>query len=119
MGLAVIPGTLEMLALKAISLGPEHGFGVLQRIQACSGDVLQVEQGALYPALHRLEAQGWVEASWGISDNNRRAKYYAITAAGQQRLSSEASQWRGLVEATSRVLDSLAETGSMATGATR
>jgi transcriptional regulator len=81
---------------------------VLQRIQACSGGVLQVEQGALYPALHRLEAQGWVAASWGISDNNRRAKYYAITEAGRQRLANEARQWRGLVDATARVLDSLA-----------
>lgn len=102
----VIPGTLEMLALKAISLGPEHGFGILQRIQACSGDVLQVEQGALYPALHRLQAQGWVSASWGTSENNRRAKYYAITTEGEQRLRRESLQWRDLAAAIERVLAS-------------
>jgi transcriptional regulator len=104
MALAVVPGTLEMLALKAISLGPQHGFGVLERIQASSGGVLQVEQGALYPALHRLESRGWVRASWGTSDNNRRARYYAITAQGRTRLRGEEGNWRALVAAMDRVL---------------
>lgn len=100
----VLPGTLEMLALKAVSLGSEHGLGLLQRIQHSSGDALLVEQGALYPALHRLEAQGLVSTEWGVSDNNRRAKYYAITAAGRRRLSEDTRQWRQLVDAMEAVL---------------
>jgi len=104
MSQTVLPGTLEMLALKAVSLGPEHGLGVLQRIQRSSGDVLLVEQGALYPALHRLEAQGLVRCEWGVSDNNRRAKYYALTAAGRKRLNDDTRQWRQLVEAMDAVL---------------
>jgi transcriptional regulator len=104
MSQTVLPGTLELLALKAVSLGPEHGLGLLQRIQHSSGDVLLVEQGALYPALHRLEAQGLVSCEWGVSDNNRRAKYYALTAAGRKRLSEDTRQWRQLVEAMDAVL---------------
>jgi PadR family transcriptional regulator PadR len=104
MSQAVLPGTLELLALKAVSLGPEHGLGLLQRIQHSSGDVLLVEQGALYPALHRLEAQGLVSCEWGVSDNNRRAKYYALTAAGRKRLNEDTRQWRQLVEAMDAVL---------------
>ncbi len=100
----VVPGTLELLALKAISLGAEHGFGVLQRIQMCSGELLRVEQGALYPALHRLEAQGLVSTRWGVTENRRKAKYYELTAAGAERLRQEHSQWRSLVEAMDRVL---------------
>ena len=102
----VLPGTLEMLALKAISLGAEHGFGVLQRIQMASGGELQIEQGALYPALHRLEAQGLVSARWGISENKRKAKYYELTEAGHQRLRSDHQQWRKLVSAMEAVLNS-------------
>jgi PadR family transcriptional regulator PadR len=104
MSQTVLPGTLELLALKAVSLGPEHGLGLLQRIQRSSGDVLLVEQGALYPALHRLEAQGLVSCEWGVSDNNRRAKYYALTAAGRRRLNEDTRQWRQLVEAMDAVL---------------
>lgn len=100
----VLPGTLELLALKAVSLGPEHGLGLLLRIQRSSGEVLLVEQGALYPALHRLEAQGLVSAEWGVSENNRRAKYYAITTAGRKRLNEDTRQWRQLVEAMEAVL---------------
>lgn len=100
----VLPGTLEMLALKAVSLGPAHGLGVLQRIQRRSGDVLLVEQGALYPALHRLEAQGLVSTEWGVSDHNRRAKYYAITPAGQRRLGEDTTHWQQLVRAMDAVL---------------
>jgi PadR family transcriptional regulator PadR len=107
----VLPGTLELLALKAVSLGPEHGLGLLHRIQRSSRDVLLVEQGALYPALHRLEAQGLVSTEWGVSDNNRRAKYYAITAAGRRRLGEDTRQWRQLVEAMDAVL--AAQPGSL------
>ncbi len=104
MSQTVLPGTLELLALKAISIGAEHGFGVLQRIQMCSGGVLQVEQGALYPALHRLEAQGLVSTRWGISENKRRAKYYDLTEAGKRRLEADQNQWRSLVAAMENVL---------------
>lgn len=105
MSQAVVPGTLELLALKAISLGAAHGLGVLQRIQMCSGGVLQVEQGALYPALHRLEAQGLVQARWGTSENRRKAKFYELTKAGRDRLSVDQSQWRNLVEAMDALLN--------------
>jgi transcriptional regulator len=80
------PGTLDLLILKAVSLGPLHGYGVLLRIQQISGGALLVEQGALYPALHRLETQGLLATEWGTSDNNRRAKFYALTPAGRRRL---------------------------------
>ncbi|MCB1554718.1 MAG: PadR family transcriptional regulator [Xanthomonadales bacterium] len=105
----VLPGTLEMLALKAISLGPAHGFAVMQRIQRGSGDVLQVEQGALYPALHRLEAQDLIAAEWGISENNRRAKFYRLTTAGRRRLRSDQESWFELSEAINALLRSGAE----------
>ena len=101
----VLPGTLEMLALKAISLGPEHGFGILQRIQRGSRDVLQIEQGALYPALHRLEANGLIESEWGVSSNNRRAKFYRLTATGRRRLHEDLSQWRRMVDAMQGLID--------------
>lgn len=100
----VIPGTLDMLALKAISLGAAHGFAVMERIQRGSGDVLQVEQGALYPALHRLEAQGLIDAKWGVSENNRRAKFYRLSAAGRRRLLSERKQWEAMRAAIDAVL---------------
>ncbi len=100
----VLPGTLDLLALKAISLGPAHGFAVMERIQRGSREVLQVEQGALYPALHRLEAQGLVEAEWGVSENNRRAKFYRLTAAGTRRLRSEQRNWEELRTAMDALL---------------
>ena len=82
----LMPGTLDLLILKAVSLGPLHGYGVLLRIGQMSGGALEIEQGALYPALYRLEGQGLLDTEWGISDNNRKAKYYQLTAAGRKRL---------------------------------
>jgi PadR family transcriptional regulator, regulatory protein PadR len=105
----VLPGTLDLLALKAISLGGEHGYGILQRIQRASGGLLAVEQGALYPALHRLETQGWVAAEWGLSENNRRARFYRLTAAGRRRLGSELAGWQRMVSAMQAVLDTTPE----------
>lgn len=95
----VLPGTLDLLILKAVSLGPLHGYGVLLRIQQMSRDVLAIEQGALYPALARLERQGLIEGEWGTSDNNRRARFYALTRQGQARLQHDTAQWVRLAEA--------------------
>lgn len=89
----LLPGTLDLLILKAVSLGELHGYGVLLRIQQISNNTLLIEQGALYPALYRLEHQGLLETEWGTSDNNRRAKYYKLTRAGRQQLAREARQW--------------------------
>jgi transcriptional regulator len=100
----ILPGTLDVLVLKAVSLGAEHGFGLLQRIRTLSAGALEVEQGALYPALARLEAQGLVASEWGTSDNNRRAKYYRLTRTGRTRLERDASAWRALAEALALVL---------------
>jgi PadR family transcriptional regulator PadR len=106
---ALLPGTLDLLILKAVSLGPLHGYGVLLRIQQVSGGALLVEQGALYPALHRLETRGLLATEWGTSDNNRRAKFYTLTAAGRQRLRHESEGWQRLVAAMTAVLDTLRE----------
>src|ERR1700756_5952610 len=92
----LLPGTLDLLILKAVSLGPLHGYGVLLRIAQISGQALLVEQGALYPALFRLVRQGLLEASWGTSENNRKAKFYELTAAGRKRLGEEADGWNPL-----------------------
>ena len=92
----LLPGTLDLLILKAVSLGPLHGYGVLLRIGQMSGGALEIEQGALYPALYRLEGQALLSAEWGISDNNRRAKYYQLTAAGRKRLREETAGWQRL-----------------------
>lgn len=92
----LLPGTLDLLVLKAISLGPEHGYGILLRIGQVSRDILQIEQGSLYPALYRLEHQGLIDAEWGVSDNNRKAKFYRLTAAGVKRLKQETDQWSRL-----------------------
>jgi transcriptional regulator len=92
----LLPGTLDLLILKAVSLGPLHGFGVLLRIGQMSGGALEIEQGALYPALYRLEGQGLLDTEWGISDNNRKAKYYQLTAAGRKRLREETAGWQRL-----------------------
>jgi transcriptional regulator len=100
----LLPGTLDLLILKAVSLGPQHGYGVLLRIQQISGGTLQIEQGALYPALYRLERQGLLQTEWGVSENNRRAKYYRLTAAGRKRLREEAEGWQRLVSAMAAVL---------------
>ncbi len=95
----LLPGTLDLLVLKAVSLGALHGYGVLLRIQQISGAALTIEQGALYPALYRLEHQGLLQTEWGTSDNNRRAKYYSLTSAGRKRLREETESWNWLVAA--------------------
>ena len=91
--LDLLQGTLDMLILKAISLGPLHGYGVLLRIQQISNQRLEIQQGSLYPALYRLEHHGWIKSEWGESENNRRARYYQLTAAGKRRLQLEADRW--------------------------
>ncbi|HLB37173.1 MAG TPA: PadR family transcriptional regulator [Gemmatimonadales bacterium] len=100
----LLPGTLDLLILKAVSLGKLHGYGVLLRIQQVSGGALQIQQGALYPALYRLEHQGLISSEWGTSDNNRKAKYYRLTAAGRRRLSEETASWNRLADAIARAL---------------
>src|SRR5919201_5186238 len=89
----LLPGTLDLLILKAVSLGEQHGYGVLLRIEQITNGALAIEQGALYPALYRLEHQGLLDTQWGTSDNNRRAKFYSLTAAGRKRLKSETDRW--------------------------
>ena len=101
----LLQGTLDMLILKTLALGAQHGWGISQRIQQISEDVLQVNQGSLYPALHRLEEQGLIDAEWGVSDTNRQAKYYSLTRAGRKQLDVEAAQWARITAAVSRVLD--------------
>ena len=94
----LLPGTLDLLILKAVSLGKLHGYGVLLRIQQISGGALQIQQGALYPALYRLEHQALIDSEWGTSENNRRAKFYRLTAAGRARLGDETASWNRLAE---------------------
>ncbi len=101
----LLQGTLDMLILKAVSLSPMHGYGILLRIQQFSHDVLQIQQGSLYPALYRLEHQGLIESEWGESENNRRAKFYSLTASGRKRLREEREAWKVLVAAIGAVLD--------------
>jgi PadR family transcriptional regulator len=98
-------GTLDLLILRTLALGPQHGWAVSERLQQVSSDVLRVQQGSLYPALHRLERSGWIKARWGASENNRKAKYYELTAAGRKQLELEARTWRKLVAAVAQVLD--------------
>lgn len=100
----LLPGTLELLILKAVSLGGLHGYGVLLRIQQISGGALEIEQGALYPALYRLERAGLLDTTWGTSDNNRRAKFYRLTPAGRARLRLEAEAWQRTAEAMAAAL---------------
>jgi len=100
----LVQGTLDLLILKTVALEPMHGWAVAQRIRQVSGNVLQVNQGALYPALHRLEQQGWIQAEWGESENNRRAKYYALTKAGKKYLQHEEANWERLSTAIGLVL---------------
>ncbi|HSQ32762.1 MAG TPA: PadR family transcriptional regulator [Gemmatimonadaceae bacterium] len=97
-------GTLDLLILKALSLAPMHGWGISERIHQVSRETLQIPQGSLYPALHRLERRGWISASWGASDNNRRAKYYELTRAGRKQLEAEAQDWERLTAAVALVL---------------
>jgi PadR family transcriptional regulator, regulatory protein PadR len=103
----LVQGTLDLLILKTIALEPMHGWGIAQRIRQVSKDVLQVNQGALYPALHRLEQSGWIKAKWGESDNNRRAKFYSVTAAGRKYLEREEANWQRLSVAIGLVLDTV------------
>ena len=100
----LIQGPLAMLILRSLARGPLHGYEIVQRIQQSSEDVLKVEEGSLYPALYRLEGEGWVEAEWGASENNRRAKYYKLTRAGRKQLAVETSNWERLSEAIAKVL---------------
>jgi len=109
----LLQGTLDMLILKAVSLAPMHGYGILLRIQQCSRDVLQIQQGSLYPALYRLEHQGLIASEWGQSENHRRAKFYSLTPAGRRRLKEERDAWETMVSAIGAVLDTRAlEPGS-------
>ena len=99
-------GTLDLLILRTLAVGPQHGWAISERVQQVSSDVLQIRQGSLYPALHRLERRGWIKASWGTSDNNRRAKYYELTRTGQQQLEVEKGAWEQLIAAVAQVLES-------------
>jgi PadR family transcriptional regulator PadR len=101
----LVQGTLDLLILKTLALQPMHGWGIAQRIRQLSQEVLQVNQGALYPALHRLEKQGWIRAQWGESENNRRAKYYSLTPDGVKYLQQEQEQWKRLSAAIGQVLE--------------
>ncbi len=100
----LIPGTLDMLILKAVDRGPLHGYAIVQYIQRASDEVLRVEEGALYPALHRLEVRGWLRATWGISENNRRARYYRLSALGRRELDNERKYWLHVASAVTRVM---------------
>ncbi len=102
----LLQGTLDLLVLKTLSFGSQHGWGIAQRIEQISDDVLQVQQGSLYPALHRLERQGWIAADWGTSENNRRAKFYSLTAAGETQLAEETESWRRMSAAVHRIVES-------------
>jgi transcriptional regulator len=103
--LAMPQGTLDLLILKTLATEPQHGWAISQRIQVVSSDALHVQQGSLYPALHRLERRGWIKAEWGASDNNRKAKYYALTRKGRAELDAQTSAWRRLTLAVGQVLD--------------
>ncbi|HWY69328.1 MAG TPA: PadR family transcriptional regulator [Terriglobales bacterium] len=103
----LVQGTLDVLILKTIALQPMHGWGIAQRIRQLSNEVLQVGQGALYPALHRLEQQGWIQAKWGESENNRRAKYYSLTRDGAKSLRQQQAQWSRLSGAIDLVLEAM------------
>lgn len=101
----LLQGTLDLLILRTLAIAPMHGWGIAQRIQQVSRDVLQVGQGSLYPALHRLEYKGWIRAEWGPSENNRRARYYSLTPEGRRQLKSERGEWERMVEAIALVLN--------------
>lgn len=108
----LLQGTLDLLILQTLAPGPMHGWAVAQRIQQVSRDVLQVGQGSLYPALHRLEYKGWIRSDWGASENNRRAKYYSVTRAGKKQLEAELETWDRLSEAVAMVLGRVPEAQS-------
>jgi PadR family transcriptional regulator PadR len=100
----LLQGTLDVLVLKALSGGPAHGYGIARWLEQVTDDVLRIEEGSLYPALHRMELKGWIESEWGLSDNNRRAKYYRLTAAGRKQLRTEASTCTVFSRAVSKAL---------------
>lgn len=100
-------GTLDLLILRTLALEPQHGWAISERVQQVSSDVLRIQQGSLYPALHRLERRGWIKAKWGTSENNRRAKYYELTRAGRKQLEAETDSWRKLTAAVAQVLESM------------
>lgn len=104
--LELLRGTLDVLILKTLSWGPAHGYAIAEWIETVTGDALQIEEGSLYPALHRLEKRGWIESEWGLSENNRRAKYYRLTNRGRRELQAEASSWVRFAAAVGKVLDS-------------
>ena len=103
--LELLQGTLDMLILRTLKVGPQHGHGIGVAIRAGSDDVLQIDHGSLYPALHRLERQGWIESEWKLTENKQRAKYYRLTAAGRKQLNAERSRWAQLSGAIARILD--------------
>ena len=107
--LDLLQGTLDLLILKAVSLGPLHGYGILLRIQQISKDRLEILQGSLYPALYRLEHQGWITSEWGESENNRKAKYYRLTAAGKRRLQTEVENWNRMADLMAAILGTTPE----------
>ena len=107
--LDLLQGTLDMLILKAVSLGPLHGYGVLLRIQQISKGTLEIQQGSLYPALYRLERDGWIASEWGESENKRKAKYYRLTATGKRRLESEAEKWNRMADVIAGILRTRSE----------
>ena len=100
-------GTLDLLILRTLALGRQHGWAISERVQQVSSDVLRIQQGSLYPALHRLERRGAIKASWGISDNNRKAKYYELTRSGREQLEAETDSWQRLTAAVARILESM------------
>ncbi len=101
----LLQGTLALLVLKTLARGPLHGYGITLHIQMVSNEFLRVEEGSLYPALHRMEQDGWISAEWGASENNRRARYYRLTAAGRNQLTTETNKWERLTEAIARILN--------------
>jgi transcriptional regulator len=103
----LVYGTLDMLILKALQHEPRHGLGIADRIQQMSKDILRVEQGSLYPALYRLEAQGWIKAAWGVSENNRKARYYELTSAGRKQLAAEKDHWLRITRGINLVLSGI------------
>jgi PadR family transcriptional regulator PadR len=103
----LVHGPLHLMILKTLTWGPMHGYAIVRWIRQVTGDVLQVEEGSLYPALHRMEQRGWVEASWGLSENNRRAKYYKLTTVGKRHLAKESPNWLRFAQAVGKVLQSM------------
>lgn len=105
--LDLLQGTLDVLVLKTLSWGPRHGYAIARWIRQTTDDVLQIEEGALYPALHRMERKGWIEAEWGLSENNRRAKFYQLTSRGRQQLRAESATWTKYATAVAKVLQTV------------